>query len=467
MKQRFLLIGIFLLGLNSIQAQNNLTLYHMKSLPQSLYVNPGHQIDYRFFMGIPALSSWNVNLNTRNLSVSMLNNALVENANGQVSLDLKEITRNSDGPALISSDLGIDLIHFGFKIRKTRITFNATEMIQTRIGLPLDILAFAIEGNGGDNLGREFNFAPAFDFRHYREYAIGLQRQFLNDRLSVGIRPKFLVGFSNIETYKNKFSLTTDAEDYTWTLRSDIGINASTSFGDLNDAENFSINPADWSARRIALGSNSRGAGLDVGATFDLTKKITISASVINLGFIKWNDNPLNIQSRDPNATLIFKGVDVNQWIENDSFNTDILMDSVLNFVNNFDSTQNSFTNFLFPNFYLGASFNLTKKHGFGVLMYGSYYNRMFNPALTLSYNGQIRNNLGISVSYSAIRGSLVNVGGGIFLKGGPLQTYIVVDNILQGGGGLDNFSMRVGTQFLLLKDKKKRKKKKTKTLSE
>jgi len=454
MKKLTLIFLVMVGGLNVAFAQYDLTLYNMKSLQQSLYVNPAHQVDYRFFLGVPLLSSLNFNLNSRTINVRDINRALVENDNGGVSFNLRELTRNTGSSGFIGTDFGLDLIHFGFKIGKTRITFNATENFQTRIGIPQDLFAFAIEGNGAENLGREFNFAPSIDFRHFREYGVGLQRQFLNGKLSLGARPKFLVGFNNFETNRNKLSITTDPEDFTWTLRSNLGFRASSAFASLTDLDDINFNPL--VARNAAFGSKSFGGGLDLGASYEITKKFNISASIINLGFIRWNDDPINIQTRNPDATFKFRGIDINQWIENDSFNSNVLTDSIVDYLTAFDTTRRSFTNTLFPNFYIGGNFNLTKNHSFGALMFGSFYNRMFNPALTLSYNGQLRNNLGVSISYSAIRGALVNMGAGVFLKLGPIQTYIVADNIIQSGG-LDNFSFRIGTNFVFAKERRKK----------
>ena len=81
--------------------------------------------------------------------------------------------------------------------------------------------------------------------------------------------------------------------------------------------------------------------------------------------------------------------------------------------------------------FYLGGNFWLTKRHNFGVLFYGNYFQKKLNPAITLSYNGKLTKVLGVSVSYSMINKSFVNGGVGLTLNGGPFQYYLVADNVL------------------------------------
>jgi hypothetical protein len=94
-------------------------------------------------------------------------------------------------------------------------------------------------------------------------------------------------------------------------------------------------------------------------------------------------------------------------------------------------NTHYSYRTNLPTKFYLGGNFWITKRHNFGVLFYGNYYQKKLNPAITLSYNGKITKLLGVSVSYSMINKSFVNGGVGLTLNGGPFQYYVVADNIL------------------------------------
>jgi hypothetical protein len=59
-----LILGVF----TTLQAQNKQLLYGFKDIPQQILLNPGAQIDYRGFIGVPLLSLKNcTKLNLTNI----------------------------------------------------------------------------------------------------------------------------------------------------------------------------------------------------------------------------------------------------------------------------------------------------------------------------------------------------------------------------------------------------------------
>ncbi len=110
------------------------------------------------------------------------------------------------------------------------------------------------------------------------------------------------------------------------------------------------------------------------------------------------------------------------------------------------DTTNTSFTTGLLGEFYLGGNFRINDRHNAGVLFYGSFYNKQFYPALTLSWNSKLGRILALSASYTAMRGSYTNIGLGMGLNLGPEQFYFVSDNLIGAAtGNVKNLSMRFG----------------------
>jgi hypothetical protein len=303
--------------------------------------------------------------------------------------------------------------------------FSATEKIKTRIGVPKDFLKLAFEGNGGANVGYDFNFNFGVDILHTREFALGYSRTLLNDKLAIGARVKYVQGLNVVNTAKNDVRFTTNERAFGYTVTADIELNASTPFLD-------STLTTEEKAKALVNNGNN-GFGLDFGAEYKLTDKIRISASVMDLGVLRWRNNVTNIKSRDPGASFDYNGVDIRDYLGDSVSGGEgfrALGDTLLD-VFALDTSKSSFTTGLLGEFYMGANYYIAKKHNAGVLFYGSFNNKQFFPALTVSWNSQIGKFLAISASYSIMRGSYRNVGAGLALNLGPEQFYLASDNVV------------------------------------
>ena len=56
----FVFLSILLIA-QTIYAQQNNTLFYMKNVPEASIINPAFQMDYKIFVGLPALSSIHAN----------------------------------------------------------------------------------------------------------------------------------------------------------------------------------------------------------------------------------------------------------------------------------------------------------------------------------------------------------------------------------------------------------------------
>ena len=89
----------------------------------------------------------------------------------------------------------------------------------------------------------------------------------------------------------------------------------------------------------------------------------------------------------------------------------------------------------------------------------GSFYNKQFYPAMTLSWNSKFGRVLSASVSYTAMRGNFTNLGAGLAINGGPEQFYIVSDNIIgTATGNVKNLSVRFGWNHTFGRKKREQK---------
>ena len=413
-----LLTGLFIANHSLAQ---NFTLYNMNVVPQRTYLNPalipqGNKI----YVGIPALSSMQVNIKNSGFKYS---DAITRGDDDSLHVDVDNMLSKLSTNNYLSMAFNPDLLSVGIFADKNYFSLNVTEKIDVRFRYPKTFMEFLWKGNAA-YLDKEVKFDLGLDFTHYREYALGFARE-INDKLSVGAKVKYLYGMENFSIKRSDISIYTSSEDYAVTAKANLEINSS---GITSD----STSP-DFNASKYSFSRKNNGMGIDLGATYKVSDKWIFSASVIDLGFIKWKDNPTNYISHDQNAKFTYTGFELNQLINSDSSSTkDIgktLGDS-LSKIFKIDTLHNTYKTNLSSQIYLGANYNLTEKSTAGAILYAQLFDKKIQPGLAFSYNHQLANWINVSATYALYNKSYTNLGLGAALKGGPVQFYIVTDNL-------------------------------------
>ena len=392
----------------------------MEVVPQRMYANPAFFPSYsKINIGLPIISSDYFNVSNSGFKYSDLikhrsqDDSLVVDYNNMLS----KLKKNN----YLTLATQIDLLSFGFAVKKNYFSFNMTEKVDLRFSYPKSFMEFIDKGNGG-LLGQQVNFNLGINATHYREYGFGYSRK-INDKLTIGGKFKYLYGMENVSTEKSDVSLTTNPNDFAITAKANIKIN--TSGLDTGSFNNFNVS-------NYAFKKKNNGMGIDLGAVYKYNDKFTFSASVIDLGFIKWQQSVTTYQSANPNANFNFQGLDVNQLIKTDSTNnlSKTVTDS-LKKTFKIDTVHKTYTTRLTSKIYLSAKYNLTEKINVGILFYGEIFDQTLHPGVALSYNQRVGRWLGFSLSYSMYNRSYNNIGLGLSHNLGPVQIYIVSDNVL------------------------------------
>lgn len=418
--KKLLLVFVFIaLSLvNRVTAQQNLTLYNMEMIPQRMYTNPAFAHSNKVYIGLPVLSSMYINVSNSGFKYS----DLIKHSGDSLYVDYDNMLGKLAENNYFSVAVQPDLLSFGFRIKeKNYFSFNATEKVQFRFRYPKNFMEFIWKGNGG-LLGEEVNLNFGVNATHYREYAIGYSRE-IDEKLTVGGKVKYLYGMENVWTEKSDISLTTDANTYAITAKSNVKINTS--------GVDTAIGPEDGPIGDYLFKKKNRGLGIDLGGVYKYNEKLTFSASLIDLGFIKWKDAVSNYQSHDPNASYTYEGMDLNQMLNDSSDNKFETMIDSLAKTFKIDTVHNSYKTNLSTQIYLGGNYNITEKINAGVLFYSQIFDKSIHPGVALSYNQKVGRWLNFSVSYSIYNRSYNNVGLGLALGNGPVQFYIVSDNVL------------------------------------
>jgi hypothetical protein len=417
--KNYIIILLFSFVTFSFFGQRNFTLGDLKT-PYSYRVNPAIMPESKIFVSIPALGRMNFQLTNR---ISSVNNLFVTNTQDSLVLNTQESFYTAMGKkTYVALESDVQLLAFGFKVKKNYFTLDITTRSNIEIGFGSDFLKFVTQGNGGSLLGTRAGFdglgASALAFT---EYGLGFSREW-NEKLNVGARVKFISGIANLKGNNTSFGITTDASNYNLVFDGSADIKSSNSLIFTDSAYAANNDPS----RLVSMIGNfsNFGLGFDFGGTYKYSDKITLSASVIDLGFINWKEGISNYKVEK--FTYAFSGVDLNQLLSDSADIAKEIGDS-LSTIFNVGKSSGSYVTGLPTKIYLGGSYKWNNYLSSGVTFYQEFYNSTYRPGLVLSSTFSYKHWLGATLNYGIYAGSAANIGIGLRFRG----FYILTDNLV------------------------------------
>lgn len=406
----------------TISAQRNYTSYALENTPQSHIFNPAFKPSSKIFISIPGLSMHSIGVSNSGFTLSDLLSERPQDDSLQIDPE-NAISKMKEHNFLTMESYN-EIFAFGIRVKKNYFSFGITNRFNSSFIYTKDFFQLAAEGNGQTFLGERVSFdGTEINVNSYAEYAVGFNREF-SDKLEIGARIKVLSGIANVNTKESKFGLHTDATTFALTIDGSAIINTS-GVKPLYD----SLAPDDYAPYENAYNFQNLGLALDLGATYKLTEKIKVSASLLDLGFINWKTDNATFELNDINYR--FDGVNLNEFL-NDT--TDAVFTSIQDTLTNLFSQEENNAEYrtgLATRFYLGGTYDLTKNIKVGATLYNEIVKSNYRAAAILSGTIQLKHWLSATVNYSQYSRSLGNIGAGISLRGGPVQFFIVTDNIL------------------------------------
>lgn len=437
---------LLLLFCAEVLAQQNFTLYPMQRIPQSNLLNPAQTPDCKWHLGIPGLNSNYFHYSNGGFNFNQILDA-TEPLNGDtLTLNLNKVVGLLSEQNYIALKAEFSILSGGFKTGNHYFHFSATEKAAFRISLPKDLFRFVIDGNGGANLGETFHFRFKTDAIHYREYAMGYAYN-LEDKLSIGGRFKVLKGFNVLNTKTADINITTDKEDYSYLINANVELNTASTIGRIIQTDSGQ-QWADFDFNSHLRNSKNSGVAFDLGFQYQFNDKLSLSGSVIDMGYIHWNKNAVGLKSHDLSAEYKFDGIHVNGSDTSTDFGQ--YMEDVadtLKTLFKLDTVEQEFGTPLSPEFFIGAQYSLNEKLTVGGLFYGDFYNRRFYPGLTVNLLWKASRAFNLNITNTFYNRGFLNPGIGGSLNLGPVQMYGVMDNFLLpfAFGSMKSFSIRAG----------------------
>jgi hypothetical protein len=410
MKYFYRIVILVLLCSNAVLAQRDLTIHFLNKINQSNYSNPSFIPENNFSIGIPVLSGISGDFSNSGFQMKdMLQRGPDDSIH--ISDNLKNIVNNSlKEHNYLTADIATDLLAVKFKVKGLYFGVNVTERVNFHLDYPQDFAKLLFLGNAVFvDEKRDADVGVKINATHYREY--GLSGALKIKHLTLGTRLKFLTGFADFSTQKSDVSIHTNPDDYSITTTADVLVNTT-----LPDTT--------VKVGKYLMNMGNKGFGMDIGGTLDLSSKLTVAASFVDLGFIKWSSSEVTNYQSAVNPTP-YTGVPLSVFSSGSQAFADTLKKRF-----NVVKTHNSYTTTLTPKVYLSGTYKITGQDKVGVLIYSEYYNRT-HTALTLAYNRDFGSWFTGGLTYTIFNNDYLNIGLGTGFKMGPVQIYSVQDNIL------------------------------------
>ncbi len=388
----------------------------MHYLGESNFLNPAVQSECKWFIGVPVLSS--IHLNYANSGFSY-KQAISNTSDSTYTMNIDKVVGQLGFRTLIGSEFHTSLLALGYRRGDYYFAFSIIEKNNLPFTLSKDLFSLIWEGNTqfeGEWASLKGTSAYAM---HYREYALGISKR--NNRGNfLGIKGKLLFGKLNLAIPKSDGSLYTDENSFDLTFDGEMLANMSApiiiehSNGQLTDA----YYDESVSAMQLIFNRKNWGLAFDVGFIHKLNEKITISGSILDLGFIRWRSNLNNVSA---NEYFTYHGILA------DSGN---VLESIVDSVN-FKFSNDPYTTFLPGKMYFGAEYHVNEKLEARALVSAVAYKTKISPALTLTADYNPFGHFHLIGSYSVMYRSIANLGLGFSFGREPLQFYVISDNVL------------------------------------
>jgi hypothetical protein len=412
------LIGL-LIFTNSSYGQADRSLFFLPILPNARTANPAIFPQYNLYVGIPFVSSVKTGFEN-----TFTYDDIFRQEGDSLYLDREYLLDNLDNKNVGNINLMEEWLTFGMKVKNNYLHFRVADIANVNASVGWQFLSFMLYGNGSEQyLGKTATFDKnSLNLTYYREYSFGYTRQ-LTDKLNLGANLKYLDGIANIYTDNLNVQLTTDSVDFTLTAQTDIRINTSIPW-----TEGSGFQPAE-----LFKSYGNPGFAIDLGGFYTLDDKWSFSASLLNLGKINWKSNLKNYVTQNPDASVEFSGFELGDFIENGGLNQDNInnvLDSIADELGIVE-VKEAYKAPVPTTMMLNANYNLGEKNRFSGLISTQFLEDRTWPSLSLAYTRKFSDNINLMFSYTAFPQSYLNLGAGFAVNMGPLQFYLVSENLI------------------------------------
>ena len=467
------LIGVFFIMLVctlSANAQFLRTSYFMEGTHYRQQLNPALTPTKGYF-NLPVIGAVNATVGSTSLGYQDIIDIIDDGDDFYTKPDFMNRLKDNNK---LNVNFSTEILSAGWYKGKNFWSFNIGLRTDIGANLTKNMFTFLNEMETVEENWRNSNYdisGQQLNINAYTEIGLGLSRQ-INSRLTVGARVKALLGIGNMELKLNRVAMSanlpSDQQINQWSSESywnsmtpsqaaqaaqelkdkfnnyhanlTVGAELKSSFKGLElQEEEGKDYVTDFDFDSGKLGIAGYGFGIDLGASYKILDNLTVSASVLDLGFISWSKSSTKIASANPDPIDI-KGSTYANMVDPNNPNT--VMNAVNQLQNDAQAYMDRVTNGdvldydmlqlevsdakesrksrLASTLVLGAEYGFfNNKLAVGVLSTTRFVQPDALTELTFSANYRPKSWFNVALSYSAIQSAGKSFGLG--LKLGPL----------------------------------------------
>ncbi|KAA4002930.1 hypothetical protein F3D69_27625 [Bacteroides ovatus] len=467
------LIGVFFIMLVctlSANAQFLRTSYFMEGTHYRQQLNPALTPTKGYF-NLPVIGAVNATVGSTSLGYQDIIDIIDDGDDFYTKPDFMNRLKDNNK---LNVNFSTEILSAGWYKGKNFWSFNIGLRTDIGANLTKNMFTFLNEMETVEENWRNSNYdisGQQLNINAYTEIGLGLSRQ-INSRLTIGARVKALLGIGNMELKLNRVAMSanlpSDQQINQWSSESywnsmspsqaaqaaqelkdkfnnyhanlTVGAELKSSFKGLElQEEEGKDYVTDFDFDSGKLGIAGYGFGIDLGASYKILDNLTVSASVLDLGFISWSKSSTKIASANPDPIDI-KGSTYANMVDPNNPNT--VMNAVNQLQNDAQGYMDRVTNGdvldydmlqlevsdakesrksrLASTLVLGAEYGFfNNKLAVGVLSTTRFVQPDALTELTFSANYRPKSWFNVALSYSAIQSAGKSFGLG--LKLGPL----------------------------------------------
>jgi hypothetical protein len=413
---------VILLIAGPLSAQQNQSLFLMHQVPESNLLNPAIPVSCKYYIGLPVISSIHLNYGNSLLSYNQL---FQKSTDGPRTIEIDKAISNMHNRDFVGTEAHVQLLAFGYRYNEYSFMFTITEKNNIPFTIPKNGAELLWNGNTQFEGSKAGMKGAGVYFHHYREYAISASKK--NWRGTYwGVRAKLLFGKLNLSSPKVNLSVYTDDRTFDLRFNGDFRLNSSLPIiVYTNDYKIDSIVlDESISTNELIFNRKNPGFSTDFGVIYPYNKKLTLSASILDLGFIWWRSNLNNV---DAGGDFVYKGSLGQPSGSGNYFNElkRIFLDSM-----KVTQSQKKYVSMLPVHLIAGANYEINKMFSAGLVADALIFRSRINPSLTLMGQYFPFKSLSVTASYTLNYHSYTNFGLGLVVGKDPVQFYVVSTNI-------------------------------------
>lgn len=415
-------------------AQLSNTLYFNDYNPRQHWLNPAFRPEGKFYIGMPAISTIAVGGGNSRLTFDdIFQNATIDGEKKTILFFDKNASEGSYENFLkkmkfderIFASYRVNLLEFGFRIKeKGYATFGLSNRLETMFVVPDEVFGLVFEGMGNEPYDWKMNKLSA-DVSLFSELALGYSHR-INDKLEVGGKFKYLLGHGNIHTKLHDVNVTSGPDK--WEITGNGSIHAAVPCMTIRTTDEGRIDGVEFDDKNLLAFINAQGHGiaLDLGGVYHPLPELKVSASVVDLGFIRWSKSLTQV---DKKGDFSFEGISYD--INDDSTDYFEPYEEMLEEMFEKNEKPSAYTTGLKTQIHLAAEWGFWENRiGLGVLSKTYIYHRNAWEEFLLTANFRPFKQISLSLGYGMFDGEWNNLSAGVNFNLGPVNLYAAADNI-------------------------------------